>query len=544
MSLIIGKLFSEETKAAIDTAIATYKAGIGSELASAQRAMVTSDFIEAPDASRTFRGQWRTSMCLFHAGESVPTEKTADLQHITVTEQGTIAEIQATIDEALADVEHSSASDIDTTVAGTITTSSSLFESEDVGRKFKIGTVTKIITAYSDANNVDYDDAVEGAFASAIGQTGYLLGAEVIQDARMAMTKVRGSEHRMVMVMACEGESHVAGLGTSRTLWVSKSRGTTEGSGAVVSPFLTVQAAIDYAETNLTPVYNDPVLILIEAEIYDENLVIKKDGLHLQGFGGQGVTNIRASSGASLIVTNATTVSLATFLASGGHADPMTHYGDLVADSYHPWDNQLRDISFGTPAGSGYDVMFLGVGNGTSFMGNEDNAMRVTTWADFFARCANYVALQDDTWIAGTVRAHNVAGVWANRSQLGGYHGSYDVANDQPSDSGNYGLSGAASLLYGNLKLEGTARAGFDRLDALQLSGNADLDNTSSLRMEGGLVGGNINAEGGASFRGRGVHIQGSLTFASGAGTAQLDGGKYMGALTDPDVKFVRNIGN
>ncbi len=329
-----------------------------------------------------------------------------------------------------------------------------------------------------------------------------------------------------------------------RTLYVSASRGNSAGNGSVMSPFDTVQAAIDYAEANLSPVYSDPVLVYVDAGIYDENLVIKKDGVHIQGMGGQGVVNVRASSGPSLVVTNATAASLVTFLASGGHADPMTHYGDLVADSYHPWDNQLRDISFGTPAGSGYDVMFLGVGDGTSFMGNEDNSMRVTVWADLFARCANSLALQDDTWIAGTVRAHNVAGVWANRSQIGGYHGSYDAGDDQPSDTGNYGLSGAATLLYGNLQLDGTARAGYDRLDAIQISGGVDLNGTSAIRMEGGFVGGNVDAEGGAGFRGRGTHVQGNLSFASGAGAAQLDGGSYMGSLTDPDVKFVRNAGN
>jgi len=200
MPLIIAKLFSEDSISELDTAVAAYKAGAGSDLADHQRAMCASAFIE-PD------GDWRHGLCLFHGGLDVPTatNKTADLQHVTVAKEGSVAEMQAAIDEVLADAVHSSATDIDTTVAGTITTASSLFEAEDVGRKFRIGDVEKTITAYTDANNVDYDDAAEGAFASGTGQTGYLLGAEVIQAADMEMDKGRG-ELRLDLTMAIEGE--------------------------------------------------------------------------------------------------------------------------------------------------------------------------------------------------------------------------------------------------------------------------------------------------------------------------------------------------
>ena len=71
-----------------------------------------------------------------------------------------------------------------------------------------------------------------------------------------------------------------------------------------------------------------------------------------------------------------------------------------------------------------------------------------------------------------------------------------------------------------------------------------DLDDTATATLDGGVVTGSVDAEAAASFLGRGVHVQGNLAFAAGAGTAQMDGGRYMGTLTDPGAKFVRNAGN
>lgn len=203
MPLIIAKLLSDDKVADLNTAIAAYKAGAGAELLNTQRAMASDEFKES-DADL------RRAIVLFHGGADIPASggKTADLQHVVVSEEGTLDECQAAIDAALAQVVNSSVSDADTTTPGTVTSATGPFEAEDVGRLIDIGGVQKKITAYNSANSVDYDNT-DGDFASGSGLDMNLLGAEVIQDAHMTMERARsGSGHRLHLVMACEGEAY------------------------------------------------------------------------------------------------------------------------------------------------------------------------------------------------------------------------------------------------------------------------------------------------------------------------------------------------
>ena len=310
--------------------------------------------------------------------------------------------------------------------------------------------------------------------------------------------------------------------------------------GTQERPYKTVQAAVDYAET-LTPSHTNPVVVLVAPGIYAETVTIKKNGVSLQGIVGQGVCRIQATSGPSLVLTNATTASLATFFGNGGHTDPDAHYGDLVADTDNPWDNQFRDIAFGTPAGgAGYCIMVLGVGAGNSTCGNEANFMGCHVAQDFFARCVNYLAVQDDTWEAGSIVLHNVAGMWASRVQLGSVSVSYNTDDDQPSDTGNYGLCGASTFLYGNLSLSGSAQSGYDRLDNTMISGNITLADTAKLRVWSGHVGGAVTVAGGARLDLNDVFVSGAATFTAGAPdqACTMIGGAIVGALSDTNSRL------
>lgn len=203
MPLIIAKLLSEDTMDELNAAVTAYKAGAGSELLDTQRSMASDVFIEA-DADR------RRSLVLFHGGLDIPASgaKTADLQHVIVDAKGTVAELQTAIDEALEQVVHATVTDADTTTAGTVTSVTAPFEAEDVGRIIEIAGVQKVITAYTGADEVDYDNA-DGDFASGSALTLDLLGAEVVQDAHMTMKKdARAGGHRLNMLMALEGEAY------------------------------------------------------------------------------------------------------------------------------------------------------------------------------------------------------------------------------------------------------------------------------------------------------------------------------------------------
>jgi hypothetical protein len=202
MPLTIVKLLSEDSKAELAAAIAAYKGAAGAELLDTQRAMASYEFVEAD-------GDIRTSVCLAHAGLDIPASgaKTADLQHLVVRKEGTLAELQTEIDETLAQATHATVTDADTTTPGTVTSVTAPFEAEDVGRLIEIGGVQKEITVYNAANSVDYDNA-DGDFASGSGLTLELLGAEVIQDMHMSLMKSRGGEHQLHMLMAVEGEAY------------------------------------------------------------------------------------------------------------------------------------------------------------------------------------------------------------------------------------------------------------------------------------------------------------------------------------------------
>jgi hypothetical protein len=200
MPLIIAKLLSDDSVADLNTAVDAYKA-VETELLLTQRAMASDVFIEA-DADR------RRSVVLFHGGLDIPASgaATAALQHIIVDADGSIEELQAAIDAALALVEHSSITnaDLDST-PGDIITITSLFAAEDVGRQVEIAGELREITAYTAATQVTYD----GVALTGTNQTVKLLGAEVIQDAHMTMKKDKAAGgHRLNMLMALEGEAY------------------------------------------------------------------------------------------------------------------------------------------------------------------------------------------------------------------------------------------------------------------------------------------------------------------------------------------------
>jgi len=332
------------------------------------------------------------------------------------------------------------------------------------------------------------------------------------------------------------------GNAASRTLWVSANRGSAGGTGSILRPFLTIQAAVDAADDlDPTPDHDAPCAVLIEPGIYAESVVVKRSGVALVGLGdaGQGVVAIRPEGGAvALTITNATAASLAAFYAAGGRADPTTNWAELVADTYHPWDVQVRGIDFGVVAEGGYDVMALGVGDGNSVAGNEFNFFRCAIRGKVYARGVNYLSLQEGCWVTGAVEHLNCAGVWVNRSQIGSLASDYDAGLDEPSDDGNYGLSGCSAFIDGNWTMEGSVKAGVAGLHSLTLNGNLDVDDTASPTIRGGRIKGNATFEDGCTGTLYGVQIDGNLTLAAGAGAVNASGGSIIGAITDDDSRL------
>lgn len=200
MPLITIKLFNEKNKTELDAAIVAYKAGAGSDLDDKQRGMdMHAEFDSISNDSRIV-------VALAHGGLDVPASgaKTAVLQHMYM-EEDKIADAQAALDAALAQVVHATVTDGVTTTPAHVTTATGMFESEDVGRLLDIGGVQREITVYNSANDVTYDNA-DGDFASGTGLTVNLLGAEVLQGLNINAYREPDADYRFMVMAACEGE--------------------------------------------------------------------------------------------------------------------------------------------------------------------------------------------------------------------------------------------------------------------------------------------------------------------------------------------------
>jgi hypothetical protein len=196
MPLIKVKLFQDDTLSALATTLAAYKAGAGSELLTSQRGSSMSAFKEAD-------GDAGVMLALAHGGQDIPVAKFGDLEHVVARDTGTLAEIQAAVDAALANSVFKTVTDGNANaVPGSITSATMAFEAEDVGRKITIGTSERTITAYTSATEVVYS----GAAITGTGLTVKLHGAEVLQDLELVAGKGKTGGFEATVMMALGGQ--------------------------------------------------------------------------------------------------------------------------------------------------------------------------------------------------------------------------------------------------------------------------------------------------------------------------------------------------
>jgi hypothetical protein len=170
MPLIKVKLFQDDTLSALAAALATYKAGDGSELLTSQRGSSMSAFQEAD-------GDAGVMLALAHGGQDIPVSKFGDLEHVVAREIGSLSECQAAVDAALAASVFKTVADAVTTAPGVLTS----------------------------ATSVNYDNAA-GDFVSGTGQTVSMLGAEVLQDLEISSIKGKAGEFEVTVLLALGGQ--------------------------------------------------------------------------------------------------------------------------------------------------------------------------------------------------------------------------------------------------------------------------------------------------------------------------------------------------
>jgi hypothetical protein len=344
-------------------------------------------------------------------------------------------------------------------------------------------------------------------------------------------------------------------------LHVDPVSGDDSGDGSLARPFLTIQAAIDYtASLSL-----DPLNALAGAEIrIPPGTIFLSEPLTHHG---PNAVTLRGTPGATRLVgtdavitcTNATPESLTAYRSSGLYSD-LVNQGDAGATLVS--DGLIFSRSTPGPA-----IEILGVqgdaGAGfTDFWGARFQRSQIGHTAGVYARNCRQIADYNASWWGKHVWRNVGIGITAY-SMVYSIDTVYDSTDPegQPSfgflwqtsykcshANGNVTIGGEEPFIFlegqhesGDVIVSDTALAA---LYNYEIDGNAVVNDTATFQHIGGVVNGNVTTAAGASWDARGVHIQGNLNFAAGAGTAQLDGGRYMGSLTDPGAKFVRNIGN
>lgn len=219
----------------------------------------------------------------------------------------------------------------------------------------------------------------------------------------------------------------------ARTLYVDKNGNDTTGDGTVGNPYQTIGAAVTQAKT-MSPVHNAQVSIVIGPGFYNEHVIIDKDGISLYGYG-QNVTQVERAGTC------------------------LTH---KINDADYPWDAKVVGISFRSTTAD-FSVRVEGAA-GSSIAGDEIQYRdcRIAGTNSFYATTANYLDFQN-TYVMGAVQIVNCAGCWVEQSQWdGSITIDYNPANDEPSDTGNYGIY-LMTAINGSITLLNNGKIGEDR---------------------------------------------------------------------------------
>jgi len=248
--------------------------------------------------------------------------------------------------------------------------------------------------------------------------------------------------------------------GVTRTLYVDGARTDNyEETGSSGQPFKTVQGAVDYAEDNLSPAYDNPVEIYIAPQtgglVYSETVIIKRDGISLHG-SGAGWTGRAGVE--RVIVTNATDASLADFIANGGLADPAGEYWRLQQDSYEPWGCYIKDLNIGNLDTYTYPaLMALGVGAGNDMFSYGFELYNCQIFGSSYYRLVNWVWFYGNCWLYDEVTIYNVRAWAIEDGGVYSFIADVDTTDDMPGGATGTLVSVEHANIGGDLTLSGDA---------------------------------------------------------------------------------------
>ena len=319
--------------------------------------------------------------------------------------------------------------------------------------------------------------------------------------------------------------------------------------GTIEKPFRTIQEAVNAAAAMpVPPSLANPVTILIMQGVYHENVFIDQDGLILRGMGGLGTVRIKPNVGPAVVVSNATRASVEQYIATNNR-------GALQSGSRpSPQTVQFFDLGFES-SDSSASVYVVGKPDTSRRLADLHYIMfsHCEFWGakSLHAYFTNMIWLRHNSEIYGSTEIFNCGGVWIDDSGTLDFTLDYNV-NDPfgtpllngygNKPGGQFGIVALNAFFIGNVEVRGNSPLPPPQPTIDSTFWDIAVRDAGEFNIIGGYCN-SVTTDGGATWTGQNVHIQTNLTFAPGPGKVQLDGGRYMGTLTDPSAKFVRNLG-
>lgn len=363
-----------------------------------------------------------------------------------------------------------------------------------------------------------------------------------------------------------------AAVGVTRNFYVDMySNPSLPRDGSQAAPFLTITAALAAAATlSPAPSGANPVVISIGRGIYNENVVVRDDGIFLNGEIRDAVC-ITVSSGTALTVTNATTASLVAYNASGnyahlvnmGSAGPRTFGAEnLLLRTTDALGCAVRLLGVAGDAGAGFtdflDANYATSNNGFGFINCylQQNFMGAATC--FYARNVNYIGMDTSFWM-GTWYLVNVSNPVFSSCFCGPGDITY-VAGD-PSGEPSWGMIGAYFYnhqMHGaDLAIHGSmlVDVGACNIDDMVIDGTAvfgiktgtidsiDANGAPNIILYNTLIETTLDAEANVVLDLEDVTVAEATTItAGGAGTVLVRDVAFEGGLTDAGNKVDRTF--
>lgn len=386
----------------------------------------------------------------------------------------------------------------------------------------------------------------------------------------------------------------------NNTVYCSTSGSDQKGNGTFANPFRQPQTAVDWIIANGNPSVTNPWIIALGGANFD-SVIIDRETIVITGY----LSAIQAVNRPAIIYTNATRESIETFLANGGWFAPDAHYTDLIPNGFEVRVGVLSGFyansSANPPGPVGPSVMVLGVGDATDFMSFNLFFNNMFFVGGVYGRNANQIRLSYCEALVGLLQVFNVSLAQCQHSHFAeGVVVTYDDTVDEPIGGNAEGLTGSFNCINGpvtinkkgklhlfnctyeekvtinddgqckfdpgyvcnDVEINDNASLDFDsghilgKLDVaddascvlkdVYVQDDVEIKNNASLDFNSGYILGNLDVAGDASSDLSDVHVQGDMTYENaGAKVAcTMDGGRYMGTLTDVGVRLTRNVGN